>query len=115
MTDAPLLRAAGLWRKTSKNGRDYYVGALGGVKVLILENTDRDRGENDPTHYLLLFGERQQRQPASDCPQYRGDRTRRPPSEQEKARAAVANQAQAPLDHTELALADFDQRYGPQP
>jgi hypothetical protein len=60
MTDAPLIRAAGLWRKESQKGNVYYVGTLGGLKVLILENRDRDRSEADPTHFLCL-GERQQK------------------------------------------------------
>ncbi len=48
-----LLKAAKLWSKTSKNGNDYLVGRLGGVKVLVMENRDR-QSENDPTHFLFF-------------------------------------------------------------
>ncbi|HEU0156797.1 MAG TPA: hypothetical protein VFQ82_12055 [Stellaceae bacterium] len=44
MTGAPMLRAAGLWRKTSAAGNEYFVSRLGGVKIVILSN--RDRGED---------------------------------------------------------------------
>jgi hypothetical protein len=58
MPDNALLKATGLWRKTSKNNRDYLVGRLGGLRVLIFENADA--GEGDPTHFLML-GEAEQR------------------------------------------------------
>jgi hypothetical protein len=53
MTGAPMLKAAGLWKRTSATGVDYFAGRLGGVKVVILENRER-QAENDPTHYLFL-------------------------------------------------------------
>ena len=52
-SDGTLLKAAKLWRKTSKNGNDYFVGRLGGVKVLVMENRDH-QSENDPTHFLFF-------------------------------------------------------------
>jgi hypothetical protein len=48
MTD--LIRAAKLWAKT---GATYYVGRMGGCRVLVLENRDR-KGEDEPTHWLML-------------------------------------------------------------
>ena len=48
-----LLKAGALWAKTSAQGKRYLVGRLGGVKVLILENRDR-QDENDPTHTLFF-------------------------------------------------------------
>jgi hypothetical protein len=56
MSDAPLIRAAKLWRKKSeRNGRDYFVGRLGGCRVLILENNDAAaEGEERNSHWLLL-------------------------------------------------------------
>jgi hypothetical protein len=49
----PMLKAAGLWAKTSSGGKRYLTGRLGGVKVLILENRDR-RSDDDPTHNLFF-------------------------------------------------------------
>ena len=39
--NTPMLKAAGLWAKTSVKGGQYLTGRLGGVKVLILANWDR--------------------------------------------------------------------------
>ena len=36
----PMLKAAGLWAKTSVKGGQYLTGRLGGVKVLVMENWD---------------------------------------------------------------------------
>ena len=51
MIGTPMLKAAGLWKRTSQRGADYFAGRLGGVKIVILENRDR-KAENDPTHWL---------------------------------------------------------------
>ncbi|WP_431269030.1 hypothetical protein [Dankookia sp. P2] len=51
----PMLTAAKLWRRTSAKGTEYLVGRLGGLKVLVMENRDR-QGEDDPTH-VLMFAE----------------------------------------------------------
>ena len=49
-----LIKAAKLWAKTSaKTGGTYYVGRMGGCRVLVLENRDR-QGEDEPTHWLML-------------------------------------------------------------
>jgi hypothetical protein len=58
-----MLKAAGLWAKTSSGGKRYLTGRLGGVKVLILENRDR-RSDEDPTHNLF-FVEAPDKRPAS--------------------------------------------------
>jgi hypothetical protein len=50
--NSPMLKAAGLWAKTSAKGGQYLTGRLGGVKVLILEN--KDRQGDDPTHHLFF-------------------------------------------------------------
>ena len=39
--NGPMLKAAGLWAKTSVKGGQYFTGRLGGVKVLVMENRDR--------------------------------------------------------------------------
>jgi hypothetical protein len=74
MSDNPLLRATGLWAKTSKNGRRYLTGRLGGLRVLILENHDRDKGEDAPTH-LLMLGEAQKREQQQPAPAARSSVT----------------------------------------
>lgn len=53
MTGPPMLKAAGLWKRTSAKGTDYFAGRLGGVKIVILENRDR-QAEGDPTHWLYF-------------------------------------------------------------
>jgi hypothetical protein len=53
MTGAPLLRATGLWKRTSAKGVDYYVGRFGGVRVVILENRDR-QADTEPSHFLFF-------------------------------------------------------------
>ncbi len=42
-----------LWAKTSGKGNRYLVGRLGGAKVLIMANKDK-QGDDDATHVLLL-------------------------------------------------------------
>lgn len=50
---APMLKAAGLWRKTSAKGNDYFIGRLGGCRILIFENRDR-KDDADPSHHLFF-------------------------------------------------------------
>jgi hypothetical protein len=57
----PMLKAGGLWAKTSDKGGRYLTGRLGGVKVLILANKDR-QSENDPSHLLFFVDGDQRRQ-----------------------------------------------------
>src|SRR3954454_11179081 len=63
----PMLKAGGLWAKTSAKGGRYLTGRLGGVKVLILANRDR-QSDNDPSHILYFVDGEQRRQ----GPQERG-------------------------------------------
>jgi hypothetical protein len=49
----PKLKAGGLWAKTSAKGARYLTGRLGGVKVLILANKDR-QSDSDPSHILYF-------------------------------------------------------------
>jgi hypothetical protein len=64
---SPLIKAAPLWAKTSVKGGQYLTGRLGGVKVLVLENRDRQT-DDDPSHHLF-FAEAPPRQGAQE----RGD------------------------------------------
>jgi hypothetical protein len=61
----PRLKAGGLWAKTSAKGGRYLTGRLGGVKVLILANKDR-QSENDPSHILYFVDGEQRRQGAQE-------------------------------------------------
>ena len=60
-TNGPMLRAAGLWQKSSVRGGQYLTGRLGGVKVLILENRDR-KTDDDPSHSLFFVEAADRRQ-----------------------------------------------------
>ena len=66
----PRLKAGGLWAKTSAKGGRYLTGRLGGVKVLILANKDR-QSENDPSHILYFVDGDQRRQGAQERAQDR--------------------------------------------
>lgn len=59
-----LIKAAGLWRKTSAAGNEYLTGRLGGLRVLIMPNKDKTT-DADATH-VLLIGEAGERKPAGD-------------------------------------------------
>ena len=52
-SNGPMLKAAGLWAKSSVKGGQYLTGRLGGVKVLVMENRDR-QGDDDPSHHLFV-------------------------------------------------------------
>jgi hypothetical protein len=62
----PMLKAGGLWAKTSAKGGQYLSGRPGGVKVLILANRDR-QSDNDPSHILYFVEGTGRRQGAQDC------------------------------------------------
>src|SRR3954452_5954826 len=61
----PMLKAGGLWAKTSAKGGRYLTGRLGGVKVLILANRDR-QSDNDPSHILYFVEGADRRQGTQD-------------------------------------------------
>ena len=71
--NGPMLKAAGLWQKTSVKGGQYLTGRLGGVKVLVLENRDR-QGDDDPSHHLFFAEAPDRRQGAQE----RGEGRRAP-------------------------------------
>jgi hypothetical protein len=100
--NGPMLKAASLWSKTSVKGGWYLTGRLGGVKVLILENHDR-QSDDDPSHHLFFVEAPDRRQSSQERAQDSGDGQRAPaafrtpqaPSEAQRR----SFQAQAPLDH----------------
>jgi hypothetical protein len=67
---SPMLKAAGLWAKSSVKGGQYLTGRLGGVKVLILENRDR-QSDDDPSHHLFFVEAPDRRQGVGERSQER--------------------------------------------
>jgi hypothetical protein len=63
----PMLKAAGLWAKSSVKGGQYLTGRLGGVKVLVMENRDR-QSDDDPSHILFFVEAPDRRQGAGERP-----------------------------------------------
>src|SRR5688572_13115187 len=51
--NSPMLKAAPLWAKSSVKGGQYLTGRLGGLKVLVMENRDR-QSDDDPSHHLFF-------------------------------------------------------------
>jgi hypothetical protein len=107
-TNGPMLKAAGLWSKTSAKGGQYLTGRLGAMKVLILENRDR-QNDDDPSHQLFFVEASDRRQGAQERPQDRaGGQTaaetpRTPQVPPQTQRRGFQGQRvpdhQAPLDH----------------
>ena len=63
--NSPMLKAAGLWAKTSVKGGQYLTGRLGGLKVLVMENRDR-KSDDDPSHILYFIEAPDRRQLAQE-------------------------------------------------
>jgi hypothetical protein len=80
-SNSPMLKAAGLWSKTSVKGGWYLTGRFGGVKVLIMENRDR-QGDDDPSHILYFTEASDRRQGVQQAAQERGDGAAAPPAGQ---------------------------------
>jgi hypothetical protein len=68
--NSPMLKVTGLWAKSSVKGGQYLTGRLGGVKMLILENRDR-QSDDDPSHHLFFVEAADRRQGATERPQER--------------------------------------------
>jgi hypothetical protein len=108
--NSPMLKAAGLWAKSSVKGGQYLTGRLGGVKVLILENRDR-QSDDDPSHNLFFVEAPDRRQGATERSQERfggagatnPPRTSQPPSAAHRSgfpdRGQRVPDHQAPLDY----------------
>ena len=69
-SNGPMMKATGLWAKSSVKGGQYLTGRLGGVKMLILENRDR-QSDDDPSHHLFFVEAADRRQGAGERPQER--------------------------------------------
>jgi hypothetical protein len=61
----PLIKAAGLWAKSSVKGGQYLTGRWGALKVLVMENRDR-KGDDDPSHILYFTEAPDRRQLAQE-------------------------------------------------
>jgi hypothetical protein len=105
--NSPMLKVAPLWQKSSAKGGQYLVGRLGGLKVLILENRDR-QSDDDPSHHLFVAEAPDRRQSAGERPQERSDGQRGAGTPQTPSAAHRSNSYgqgrrvpdhQAPLDH----------------
>src|SRR3954464_136455 len=75
--NSQMLKAAGLWAKSSLKGGQYLTGRMGGLKVLILENRDR-QSDDDPSHHLFVAEAPDRRQGAAERPQERVEGQRAP-------------------------------------
>ena len=89
----PMLKAASLWSKTSVKGGWYLTGRLGGVKVLVMENRDR-QSDDDPSHHLFFVEAPDRRQGVQE----RGDGARASQAAQRPSEPQRRS-FQAPLDH----------------
>ena len=100
---SPMLKAAPLWQKSSAKGGQYLTGRLGGVKVLILENRDR-QGDDDPSHHLFFTEAPDRRQGGQE----RGDGVRAPQAPRtgqrpsDAPRSDIYGQGQRTPDHQTL-------------
>src|SRR3954471_10506547 len=68
--NSPMLKAAGLWAKSSVKGGQYLTGRLDGVKVLVMENRER-KSDDDPSHTLFFVEAADRRQDGQQRPQER--------------------------------------------
>lgn len=57
---AAFIRAGGLWKNQSKDGRTFLSGSLGGIRVWIFPNGYKEK-ENDPD-YILSFSQNEKRE-----------------------------------------------------
>jgi hypothetical protein len=91
----PPIPACRLWEKTSASGRRYLMGRLGGLRVLVFENRDR-QAEGDATHVLLLAQ-------APDYPAAGAQAQQQPQRQASYRRPQPAHAAAAPF-HDDEAL-----------
>jgi hypothetical protein len=85
-SNSTMLKAAGLWAKSSVRGGQYLTGRLGGVKVLVMENRDQ-QGDDDPSHILYFAEAPDRRQGVQQGAHERGDGSRAPGSTPDRPEA----------------------------
>ena len=64
MNDGPMIKLAGLYENISKAGNRYFVGYLGGVKLIMLENKRRE-SEKEPGWTLFVAERPEQKSQAA--------------------------------------------------
>jgi hypothetical protein len=107
--NSPMLKVAGLWQKSSVKGGQYLVGRWGGLRVLVMENRDRQT-DDDPSHILYVTEATDRRQGGQERPQ---ERFGNPPRTHQTASATQhsgfrgqrVSDHQAPLDHDDMPAA----------
>jgi hypothetical protein len=109
--NSPMLKAAGLWAKSSVKGGQYLTGRLGGVKVLVMENRDR-KTDDDPSHHLFFVEAPDRRQGGQERAQERfggagaTNPPRTPQTQPQAHRSGFQGQGQRVPDHQ--APLDYD-------
>ena len=91
----PRLKAGGLWAKTSAKGGRYLTGRLGGVKVLILANRDR-QSDSDPSHILYFVDGGDRRQGAQERTGGQASQTHQTPSQPPRSSSQAYDDDDAP-------------------
>jgi hypothetical protein len=111
--NSPMLKAAGLWAKTSMKGGQYLTGRLGAMKVLILENRDR-QSDDDPSHHLFFVEAPDRRQGGQERAQERfgGIPPRTPQTQSQTQRSSFQDRGQRVPDHQ--APLDYDMPDAPE-
>jgi len=56
-----MIEASGLWLGESKDGKKYFSGSLGNVRVVIFKNTFKKEGSNEPD-YKMYFDEQKKKE-----------------------------------------------------
>jgi hypothetical protein len=106
----PLIKAAGLWQKTSVKGGQYLTGRMGGLKVLVMENRDR-KTDDDPSHTLFVAEAPDRRQGVQQAGQERSGGVGAPPTGQRQPqphRSDGQGYGQWVADHQAPLNADLD-------
>ena len=49
-----MIEVSGLWLNKDKNGNQYMSGSCGKVKYLVMKNTFKTEGSNEPDYRLLV-------------------------------------------------------------
>jgi hypothetical protein len=115
--NSPMLKVTGLWAKSSVKGGQYLTGRLGGVKMLILENRDR-QSDDDPSHHLFFVEAADRRQGATERPQERfggagaTNSPRTPQTPPQAQRSGFQDRGQQVPDHQ--APLDYDMPEAPE-
>ncbi len=49
-----MVSLGGLWKETSQSGNTYLSGSLGGAKLMIFQNKNKEEGSRQPDYYMKL-------------------------------------------------------------